>query len=216
MSRPAVRASVLVFLLGPSVGAKVRVGPDYVDISRIPGVSIDLRYATSNNFVGQNMYGEFSKAYLHKAAAPKLRKASELLQERKPGWTLVIFDALRPLSVQRVLWGKVKGTEKETYVANPEKGSIHNYGFALDLSLRDDQGKEIDMGTPFDDFRPVAQPRLEESYLAQGQLSPNQLANRLLLRDIMEKAGFIQVPEEWWHFDALPLFEIKKKYRIVD
>ena len=189
---------------------------DYQDISGIHGVKIDLRYASSNNFMGQDLYGGFKTPYLHKIAAAKLRKAAELLQERKPGWELLIFDALRPRSIQRLLWEKVKGTPQEPYVANPKTGSIHNYGFAVDLTLLDDQGKELNMGTPFDDFRDLAQPRYEEKFLKDGTLTVAQAANRKLLRSIMEDAGFQPLPLEWWHYDALPKSEVKSRYKIVE
>lgn len=198
----------------PLVGAEM--GPDFVDVGLLEGVKIDLRYATTNNFVGQNLYGEYKKAYLHKLAAEKLRKAALELHKTHPRWSLLVFDALRPRSIQRLLWDRVKGTPQEAYVANPQTGSIHNYGFAVDVSIVDDQSKEIDMGTPFDDFRPLAQPRKEDDYLAQGKLTADQVRNRKLLRRVMMEAGFLQLPIEWWHYDALPKAEIKAQYKIVE
>ena len=189
---------------------------DFVDISTIPGVRIDLRYATTNNFLGVNVYGTFHTAYLHHEAAAKLRKAAALLQQVKPGWSLLVLDALRPRSVQRIFWAKVVGTPQQMYVADPEQGSIHNYGFAVDITLADSSGKEVDMGTPFDSFDPLAQPQLEEKFLIAGKLTPAQIANRQLLRDAMTKAGFIQLPVEWWHYDALTRLEIQGSYKIVE
>ena len=207
---------IVVPLFAASIVAADLQSGDYVDISRIEHVRIDLRYASSNNFTGQDLYGNFRTPYLHKVAADKLAKAATILLKKRPDWQLLVFDALRPRSVQKVLWQKVKGTAQESYVANPRYGSIHNYGFAIDLSLVDGEGKEVDMGTPFDDFSRLAQPRLENQFLAEGKLTTTQVANRKLLREIMESAGFIQLPVEWWHYDALPKTEIKARYKIIE
>lgn len=189
---------------------------DFQDVSQILGVHVDLRYASTDNFMGEDLYQELRTAFLHKTAAKKLEKAALLLQNRKPGWKLLVFDGLRPRDVQQRLWDRVKGTEKQIYVADPQKGSVHNYGFAVDLSLQDEQGKEVDMGTPFDSFEPLAQPKLEERFLREGKLSPAHVDHRRLLRDVMESAGFKQFTLEWWHFDALPKEEVKAHYPIVE
>lgn len=189
---------------------------DFQDVSQIPGVYVDLRYASTDNFMGEDLYQELRTAFLHKTAAKKLEKAALLLQKRKPGWKLLVFDGLRPREIQQRLWDKVKGTDKQAYVADPQKGSVHNYGFAVDLSLQDEQGKEVDMGTPFDSFEPLAQPKLEERFLREGKLAPAQVDHRRLLRDVMEKTGFKQFTLEWWHFDALPKEAVKARYPIVE
>jgi zinc D-Ala-D-Ala dipeptidase len=211
------RAAALV-LTGALVAGRAgaQVASEYVDISTMPGVRVDLRYATTNNFMGVNVYGDFKTALLHRSAAEKLAKAAQLLQQRHPGWNLLVFDALRPRSVQRRFWEKVKGTPMQMYVADPDDGSIHNYGFAVDLSLVDAAGKEVDMGTPFDSFDPLAQPQLEDKYIQDGKLTAQQAANRHILRDAMEGAGFIQLPIEWWHYDAITRAEAKAQYQIVE
>ena len=190
--------------------------PDFVEIKESPLVTIDLRYATENNFVGTNLYGSFNRCYLHKEAAKKLKTASEHLEKGRPGWKLLIFDCLRPRSVQKILFERVKGTQYESYVANPKKGSVHNYGFAVDLSLQDEKGREVDMGTPFDSFSRLSHPHMEKEFLRVGKLSREQVANRLILRDSMEKSGFVQLSIEWWHYDALPSRQVRKKYQIVE
>lgn len=194
----------------------VRSSKDYAEIPESAGLAIDLRYATTNNFVGKNMYGKFNRAYLHRLAADKLAKAERNLQRDHPGYRLVIFDALRPRSVQYLLWEQVKGTDKQTYVANPAGGSIHNFGFAVDISVLDEHGKELDMGTPYDDFTPLSQPQLEDKYLKEGRLTEAQIRNRRILRKAMEEAGFIQLPVEWWHYDALPKSEVRSRFKIVE
>jgi D-alanyl-D-alanine dipeptidase len=190
--------------------------PDFVNIGKYENVIPDVRYATTNNFTHQNLYGEYKSLYLHKTAAEKFKKATELLKKEKPGWKFLVFDALRPRSVQQKLWDKVKGTDQQQYVADPTKGSVHNFGFALDLSLQDEKGQEVDMGTPYDSFEDKAQPKFEEKMLKSGQLTQTQVNNRLVLRKIMTAAGFIQLPNEWWHYDALPNKEVRKKFKIVE
>jgi D-alanyl-D-alanine dipeptidase len=195
---------------------KIQKDPDYVDLSTFPNVKVSLKYATKDNFMGFDMYGKFRKAFLHKDAAAKFRKAGEFLKKEKPGWSFIVFDALRPRSVQWVMWDGVKDTPQRKYVANAAIGSAHNYGMALDLSLLDGKGRELDMGTPYDSFSDVSEPKLEKKFLKEGKLTKEQLANRMVLRKVMEKAGFLQLSHEWWHYNALPEPQIRKKYTIVE
>ena len=187
-----------------------------MELVAAPDLKVDLRYAGVNNFAGINFYGEFNRAFLHRFTVEKFSRAREELARLKPGFGFVIFDALRPRSVQQRLWDLVVGTEGEKYFANPAIGSLHSFGFAIDLSLVDASGRELDMGAGFDDFREIAQPRYEEKFIASGELTMSQVANRRLLRSVMERAGFIQLPNEWWHFDALPKADVRAKYSMVD
>src|SRR5439155_3639107 len=123
----------------------VRASKDYVEITTSEDVAIDLRYATPNNFIGQNLYGAFNRAFLHRIAAEKMVHAVTNLRAINPKYKLVIFDVLRPRSVQHVLWNRVRGTGQERYVADPKVGSIHNFGFAVDLSILDEYRRELDM-----------------------------------------------------------------------
>jgi D-alanyl-D-alanine dipeptidase len=189
---------------------------DFVELHAGDGLRIDLRYAGTNNFVGHDMYGPFRQAFLHKIAAQKLSTAFRALRASHPGFGFVIFDALRPRSVQRVLWDHVKGTDGESYIANPDNGSLHNFGFAVDLSVTDKNGRELDMGAGYDDFRPISQPKMEAHFLEQGLLTQEQLQNRLILRGAMEAAGFIQLQHEWWHYDAMTKAEVREKFKIVE
>lgn len=189
---------------------------EFIEIKPSSKIAIDLRYASTNNFMGKNVYGVFNKAYLHEISAVKLAKAIEHLSVNHPKYKFVIFDALRPRSVQYILWDHVKDTPEEIYVANPATGSMHNYGFALDLSLVDANNQELDMGTAFDASVALSQPQLESHFLKKGLLTQKQINNRLALRHAMEHAGFIQLPHEWWHFDALPKNVVKKNYKIVE
>lgn len=194
----------------------LRTHAQYVDVSTIPGVSVQLRYASSNNFIGTDLYGPLQQAFLHRDAAARLQAAARLLQQARPGFRLLVLDAARPRSVQQRLWHQVEGTPRQRYVANPARGSMHNFGLAVDLTVIDAEGRELDMGTPFDSFEALAQPAQEQAFLAAGRLTAEQLANRRLLRDAMVSAGFIQLPLEWWHFDALPAREVKARYPILE
>jgi D-alanyl-D-alanine dipeptidase len=194
----------------------VKNSPDYIEL--VPGscLKIDLRYASSNNFLGRDLYGVFKHAFLHHVAAKKLIHAAQKLCHDKPGHSLIIYDALRPRSVQYSMWDVVKGTDKQKYVANPAVGSIHNFGFALDLSIVNEQGQALDMGTEFDEFSPVSEPRNEDKYLKSGRLSQKQVANRRLLRSVMTGAGFIVLDLEWWHFNALESSLVRREFAIVE
>lgn len=207
--------------LAKSVAASFRrisSDPDFVEIKNGPAVQVALRYATTNNFTHTNLYGGFHRAYLRRLAAQKFDTATAILEQEHPGWKFLIWDALRPRAVQWVFWNHVKGTprEKERYVANPATGSIHNFGCALDLTLIDEHARPLDMGTDFDDFSAAAEPELEQALLRKGRLTPAQIANRRILRGIMTRAGFIQLPQEWWHYDALPAHVVKSRYKIVE
>lgn len=195
---------------------EVQSRKEFIEITPSSKVTLDLRYATTNNFTGINIYGVFDKAFLHFKAAEKLFKALDYLEQSYPGYKLILFDALRPRSVQYKLWGYVVGTEQEKYVADPKTGSMHNYGFAVDLSVLDNKGNELDMGTPFDEFSELSQPQLESQFLKEGKITQKHVDNRMILRDVMTKAGFIQLPHEWWHYDALPKSDVKTLYKIVE
>ncbi|HET6513287.1 MAG TPA: D-alanyl-D-alanine dipeptidase, partial [Candidatus Kapabacteria bacterium] len=113
----------------PAVTAPAKPLPSgLVSIAGLPGVKLDLRYKTSKNFMGEDLYKEYSGEYLHEDAAAKLQKAAELLAEAKPGWKIRVLDALRPREIQQRMWARVKGTSSSKYVADPRLGSGHNYG----------------------------------------------------------------------------------------
>jgi len=200
----------------PTGLARLAFDRSYVDVSNISNVHVDLRYASENNFMRRNVYGDFHNCFLHQIAAGKFREAARVLQHEKPGWKFLVFDCLRPRSLQAKLFSVVKGTAQQPYVADPRTGSLHNYGFAIDLTLEDANGSEVDMGTHFDDFSVLAQPLHERQNLEAGKLTKEQVDNRLLMRKLMLQSGFTQLPIEWWHYDALPLGEAKAHYKIVE
>lgn len=178
----------------------------------IPGILIDLKYSTTDNFVALDVYGDLDKCFLRKEAAEKLKKAQAILHETHPNHQLLVFDGVRPFRVQQLMWDSLDMPFKRNYLSPPSKGSVHNYGCAVDLSIADSTGLEIDMGTPFDFFGPLAQPQLEGQMRANGKLSEQQYENRLLLRSVMKKAGFFDIRTEWWHFNAFGSARVKTMF----
>lgn len=184
-----------------------------VDLAEfIPGIRIDLKYTTRDNFVKADVYGDLDKCFMRPEAAEKLKKAQQLLKEKHPAYSLLVFDGVRPFRVQQFMWDSLHIPNKRNYLAPPSEGSIHNYGCAVDLSIADSLGNQLDMGTPFDFFGELAQPQLEGKFLANGQLTKEQHANRLLLRDVMRRAGFSNIKTEWWHFNAFASSSVKAKF----
>lgn len=172
---------------------------------------IDLKYATTDNFTGIILYDTLSNAYLHAIAAEKLIKAQKLLKKENPDLCLLVYDAARPLSVQKKMFKVVQGTKHQAYVANPTRTGLHNYGIAVDLTICNANGEALDMGTPFDFFGKEAGITNEAAYLTK-----KQIANRNLLRKVMTGAGFLTIRGECWHFNALPLAQAKEKCKIIE
>lgn len=188
-----------------------------VDVQSLnPAILVELKYSTTDNFVHTDVYGDLVKAYLRPLAAEKLAKAQDLLSAEKPGYALLVYDAARPRRVQYDMWEILDVPYKRNYLAPPEQGSIHNYGFAVDLTLSDSSGKPLDMGTEFDFFGELAQPKLEQKFLNSGELSAEQHENRLLLRRIMRQAGFYDIKTEWWHFNAMGSLTVKSRYHMIE
>jgi D-alanyl-D-alanine dipeptidase len=186
--------------------------------SNAPGVMVELKYATADNFMGKDVYGCLQHAFVQKPVLDMLKKAQAALEKKHPGYHLLIYDAARPLSIQWVLWNTLTQytpAERQKYVANPKEHSIHNYGSALDLTVADAQGKPLDMGTKFDFFGDLAYPSKEKALLAAGKLSQTAYQNRLILRDAMHSAGFMRIEFEWWHFNAFSRAEAKRRFPVV-
>ena len=184
----------------------------------IPGVFVDLRYSTTNNFFGKDVYGELTNCYLQPEVIEMLKIAHNSLQKTHPSLTLLIYDGVRPQSVQQILWDELDKPDsiKPLYVANPQKGSLHNFGVAVDLTLAiSNTGKTLDMGTDFDFFGYPAYPDREEQMLKEGKITALQVENRQLLRKIMTEAGFKGIGSEWWHFNAYSRKIAKEKFDIV-
>jgi D-alanyl-D-alanine dipeptidase len=193
--------------------------PGLIDVGAALPVKVELKYATTDNFTGQNLYGGLRRCFLVRDASDMLARAHQLLAERDANVTFIMYDCARPRSVQLKMWDVVKGTPKQGYVANPHQppGSVHNTGCAVDLSLVDKRtGVPLDMGTPYDFFGPAAEPRREADLFKEGKVTNEQLANRLLLREVMIRAGFRLLPHEWWHFDCKPGAQARKLYPLIE
>lgn len=150
-------------------------------------IILDIRYATTNNFVEEKMY-DCGKCYLRKDVAAAALKIHNQL--KKEGLGLKMFDCYRPRPVQWKMWKKVPNP---SYVADPRKGSMHNRGSAIDLTIVDSNGKELDMGTDFDFFG-------QKAYHTYTKHSKEIMANRTKLKSIMEANGFRSIRTEWWHY----------------
>lgn len=166
----------------------------------IPNITLDIRYATRNNFMNQVMYKE-ARAFARKPVVAQLKRAQLALN--KKGYGLKIFDGYRPYAITKTFYKKAKN---KNFVANPKKGSKHNRGCAIDLTLIDlKTGKEVQMPTPYDSFAPEASP----SY---SNLPSAVIKNRALLITTMQSYGFRVLSNEWWHFDFIGW----KKYNLMD
>jgi D-alanyl-D-alanine dipeptidase len=175
--------------------------PDYRHVATLAGVAHDLRYAGPNNFAGRNLYGRLDCAWLRREAAAGLEAAARWLARTRPGWRLLVLDALRPQRVQEAIWLDVAGTPAQEYFANPERGSIHSYGMAVDLTLLGPDSREADMGSGFDEMSRRSHPALHAELLAAGVLTPAQVADRDTLAAALRAGGFAGIANEWWHFD---------------
>jgi zinc D-Ala-D-Ala dipeptidase len=166
--------------------------PDFkmVDLGvAVPGIVFDIRYASTNNFLHQKIYPPISTTYCRKKTAEALAAVQNELKEK--GLGLKIFDAYRPYEATKKIWNLIKD---ERYAANPSKGSNHNRGIAVDVTLINLNTKEeLNMGTGFDNFSDTA-------HHGFTSLPVDVLQNRLLLKTVMTKNGFEFFETEWWHY----------------
>lgn len=182
-------------------------------------ICVELKYATADNFMGIVLYDSIDQLYVQKEVAEKLKKAQQFLKNRHSDLSLLIYDGVRPLSVQQKMWDAldtIPVTERTKFVSNPKNGSIHNYGAAVDLTICDKNGIPLDMGAGYDDIRKIAYPSLENEFLQKGELTEQHIRNRKLLRSVMSQAGFYNIPTEWWHFNSCTREEAKRKYQLVE
>ncbi|WP_291115488.1 M15 family metallopeptidase [Flavobacterium sp. UBA6135] len=149
---------------------------------------LDMRYATTNNFMNTKVY-DCDKCYLRYKTVKALLNANQ--EFLKLGYKIKLFDCYRPTDVQKIMFDIVPNP---TYVADPKNGSIHNRGCAVDLTLVDKKGNELDMGTTFDFFG-------VEAAHAYQNLSKEVLENRILLKTVLQNNGFNSIKSEWWHYN---------------
>lgn len=201
---------VLIFLATFAVSAQ-KASPkernkreaDLVELIKLDDtIKLDIRYARTDNFVGKIVYPE-ARAFLQRPAAEAVVRVHKKLKAQ--GLGLVIFDGYRPWRITKLFW-EVTPEDKRKFVANPEKGSKHNRGCAVDLSIYDLKTvKLLDMPSDFDEFSERASPDYKGG-------TPEQTKNRDMLRKMMEAEGFTVNANEWWHFD----YKDWEKYAIYD
>ncbi len=188
-----------------------------VDIQTInPNIRVELKYATSDNFMKMKLYDTLTNAYLQKEVAVRLGKCQDFLNTIDNNLYLLIYDAIRPISVQQKMWNALDSipvSERVKFVSNPINRSIHNYGAAVDVTICNENGIPLDMGAEYDDLRKIAYPSMEAHFLKTGELTDNQLQNRMLLRRVMASQGFRNIPTEWWHFNAFSRQVVKEKFQ---
>lgn len=178
----------------PEDSALVRVC-DY-----IPDIQVDLKYATEDNFTGKAIYN-FRDAYLRYGTVKKLKKAQDSL--RPMGCGLKIWDSFRPVSAQFTFW---ELCPDDTYVADPRKGySNHSRGNAVDVTLVDREGRELEMPTAFDDFAAIP----DRDY---SRCSDQAARNARLMERTMEASGFQAYDGEWWHFADSVRYEVEQDF----
>jgi D-alanyl-D-alanine dipeptidase len=177
--------------------------PDLMELVKLdPTIKLDIRYATSSNFLGTPVYTQ-ARAFLQRPAAEALLRAHREL--RAQGYGLIIHDGYRPWYVTKIFWDATPD-DKKIFVANPADGSKHNRGCAVDLSLYDlKTGMEVKMPSGYDEMS-------DRAFADYAGGTPEERARRALLREAMEKQAFTVYPQEWWHFD----YKDWKQYQILN
>lgn len=179
--------------------------------------TIDVRLVNSNksaNIFRKDFYSGLEKAYLRKEVALKLKKAQVLLKKKYPDYSLCILDAARPHWVSKAMYEQLKDTEFKKFVANPKRGSMHNYGIAVDVTIIHDDTL-LDMGpTPFFKSRSEIKGMYKRQQKGEKP-TKEQLKNRKLLSSIMLRAGFYPLSFEWWHFNGLKKEVARKRYKMI-
>lgn len=177
-------------------------------------IMVHLVYATPYNFMSRRLYHGLNKAFMLPELADKLINAQKLLKKLRPDLTLIVYDAARPIEVQREMWAMVEGTDMEDFVANPTKRpGMHNIAAAVDVTLVDCTGHPLPMGSEYDCFGDDSRTTDEEKLLKDGRITLREYENRLLLRKIMTDSGLRPIDEEWWHFDLMEPKKARELYK---
>jgi len=189
-----------------------------IDISTMdPTIKIELRYASGNNFMKRNMYGCLKNAYLAPELAGRVVKAQHKLKEYNEYLSLVILDAARPLSIQRIMYDTVKGPDKDIYVADPDSnGGFHNYGIAVDLTITDIRTGDLDMGSEFDFFGEESHVGIEIDLYKNGKITLEDVKNRYFLYSLMLEQQLFPLANEWWHYQYHTEETDKQNFRLMD
>jgi len=189
-----------------------------VDIQIIDStLKANIINATTDNMLGFNSYDCLTKCYLQYDAAIKLKKAQNILKQKYPKYSLMILEGTRPRSVQQKMYNVVKNSVLKHYVAEPSKGSMHNYGTAVDITIVDDKNKELKMGQPDPRKKIIGKSGIEiKLFIFLNKPNKKEMTNRKVLNDVMVKAGFRPISYEWWHFDAFPKDYVRKTFKIIE
>ncbi|MBC7693973.1 MAG: M15 family metallopeptidase [Burkholderiales bacterium] len=181
-------------------------------------IRVVLHYATTQNFLNKPLYNGLNDCYLPCEVGIKLSNAQYFLHEQFPNYHLIVFDAVRPLHIQKQMWDELDMPSKEkiNYLAHPDDISLHNYGAAVDVGIIGSNDVLLEMGTPFDFFGELSEPKKEQEFLLNGKLTKEALTNRLLLRSVMVKAGFMTITTEWWHFNSSTKIIAAEKYELIE
>jgi len=181
-------------------------------------IRVLLRYGTTDNFMGVNLYDGFNRCFLQPEVAAMLVRSQQELRRRDTTLSLLVWDAARPLSVQQRMWDEAvppPGVHRSKFVSNPKYGSLHNFGCAVDITIVRSNGTLLDMGTDLDHFGKEGWPSAEQEMLKNGKLSREQIQNRELLRSVMRAGGFWNIQSEWWHFNAMRRDAARERFPIV-
>jgi len=181
-------------------------------------IRVVLHYSTNQNFLHQPIYKGLTHCYLPCEVAIKLCNAQAYLKMNYPDYNIIVFDAVRPLHIQKKMWKELDMPDKLkiNYLAHPDDISLHNYGAAVDVGIIGLNHVLIDMGTDFDRFDELSQPKLENKFLEEGKLTATAYKNRLILRQCMVRAGFMTIPTEWWHFNATNKITAAKQFELIE
>ena len=192
-------------------------GFDLVDIHELDAtIQVDLKYATRDNFMKTILYDTLDRVFLQQDVAERIVRCQQFLKDRFPNYSLLIYDGVRPLEVQRQMWNALDSIPpgaRGKFVSNPVYGSVHNFGAAVDITICNEKGIPLDMGAGYDDFREIAFPKYEARFLKSGELTQVQVDNRKLLRSVMASENFRNIPSEWWHFNACSRDQAAAKYK---
>lgn len=182
-------------------------------------IYIELKYATIDNFMKRILYPNAKHLFLEKSVALRLFKCQDYLTSLDSNLHLLVYDGLRPLRVQQLMWDALDSIpvkERVKFVSNPKNGSLHNYGAAVDLTICSNDSVVLDMGAGYDDLNLIAYPKFEKQFLDSGKLTLIQVSNRQLLRKVMRSQGFKNISTEWWHFNAFSREQAKNKLRLIN
>ena len=182
-------------------------------------ILVELKYSTEDNFMEKDMYGCLENCYLQPDVAQRLLLCQAYLKKKDSTLTLLIYDGVRPRSVQQYMWDLLDMpiNEKTKFVSNPKKGSLHNFGAAIDITLANAETQvALDMGAEYDQIGIISWPIKEKIMLDSALLTIEQVDNRKLLRRSMRAGKFFNIQTEWWHFNACYRDSAYLKYKIIE